>query len=108
MHIMCAQSPYSHILTSSSFVSSRTEEEDVHELARLEANASAVALRARAEAELVLRLDDAAEEAKENEGEYINITCSFMFNLLCIFTNIFFFHYFHTYQHLTRKLVKQS
>ena len=53
-----------------------------------------------------LVLVDAAEETKDNEGEYI--TCSFMFNLLCIFTNLFFFHYFHTYQHLTRKLVKQS
>lgn len=55
-----------------------------------------------------LVLVDAAEETKDNEGEYINITCSFMFNLLCIFTNLFFFHYFHTYQHLARKLVKQS
>ena len=33
-------------------------------------------LRARAEAELVLRLDDAAEEAKENEGEYISLMCA--------------------------------
>ena len=67
---------YYAILTSSSFVSSRTEEEDVHELARLQANASAVELRARTESELVLRLDDAAEEAKENEGEYISFMCT--------------------------------
>ena len=72
---MCAHSLDTNvILTSSSFVSFRTEEEDVQELVRLhaeaEANVSAVALHARAEAELVARLDDAAEEAKENEGEY--------------------------------------
>ena len=36
----------------------------------------AVSLRAREEAELVLRLDDAAEEAKENEGEYISLMCA--------------------------------
>ena len=73
---VCSVSLYYVILTSSSFVSFRTEEEDVHELARLQANASAVELRARAESELVLRLDDAAEEAKENEGEYISFMCT--------------------------------
>ena len=57
---VCSVSLYYVILTSSSFVSSR-----------LQANASDAT---RAEAELVLRLDDAAEEAKENEGE-LSLSC---------------------------------
>jgi len=44
-----------------------------------------------------LALVDAAEDTKENEGEYI--MCSFMFNVLSYLANLFFFHSFHTYHH---------
>ena len=53
---------FSYSLTSSSFVSFCTEDEDVQELALLQA-----------ETELVPKLDDAAENAKVNEGEYIHM-----------------------------------